>query len=173
MPTLPRPAKSAGIVFIGPNSRLSGKWDRRRALGRLRCRWRADCPGTHEGLADAVQARDLRERRIPGNAESRRGRRRERHAPRRPRRGPGCPSFRDASSEAERAFGNGSIYVEKLIEQPRHIEIQVFGDNHGNVIHLGERECSIQRRHQKIIEECPSPLITLTRNYAGKWAKRR
>jgi acetyl-CoA carboxylase biotin carboxylase subunit len=68
-------------------------------------------------------------------------------------------SFRDAASEAERAFNDGSIYVEKLVENPRHIEIQVFGDTHGNVIHLGERECSIQRRHQKIIEECPSPLI--------------
>ena len=49
--------------------------------------------------------------------------------------------------------------MEKLIERPRHIEIQVFGDQHGNYVHLGERECSIQRRHQKIIEECPSPLI--------------
>src|SRR5208282_489025 len=68
-------------------------------------------------------------------------------------------AFRDASSEAERSFGDGAIYVEKLIERPRHIEIQVFGDRHGNVIHLGERECSIQRRHQKIIEECPSPLV--------------
>jgi acetyl-CoA carboxylase biotin carboxylase subunit len=70
-------------------------------------------------------------------------------------------AFRDASSEAERAFGNGAIYVEKLILTPRHIEIQVVGDTHGNYVHLGERECSIQRRHQKIIEECPSPLITL------------
>jgi len=68
-------------------------------------------------------------------------------------------SFRDASSEAERAFGNPAIYVEKLIERPRHIEIQLLGDQHGNIIHLGERECSLQRRHQKIMEECPSPLV--------------
>jgi acetyl-CoA carboxylase biotin carboxylase subunit len=68
-------------------------------------------------------------------------------------------ALRDAASEAERAFRNGEIYVEKLIERPRHIEIQVLGDRHGNMVHLGERECSIQRRHQKVIEECPSPLI--------------
>jgi acetyl-CoA carboxylase biotin carboxylase subunit len=70
-------------------------------------------------------------------------------------------AFRDASSEAERAFANGAVYVEKLVERPRHIEVQVIGDTHGHIIHLGERECSIQRRHQKIIEECPSPLVTL------------
>jgi acetyl-CoA carboxylase, biotin carboxylase subunit len=68
-------------------------------------------------------------------------------------------SLRDAASEAERAFRNAEVYVEKLITRPRHIEIQVLGDRHGNMVHLGERECSIQRRHQKVIEECPSPLI--------------
>lgn len=67
-----------------------------------------------------------------------------------------------ASSEALRAFGDGSIYVEKLIERARHIEIQVLGDKHGNLIHLGERECSVQRRHQKVIEESPSPLVART-----------
>jgi len=70
-------------------------------------------------------------------------------------------ALRDASSEAERAFRNGEIYVEKLVDRPRHIEIQVLGDRHGNMIHLGERECSIQRRHQKVIEECPSPLVSM------------
>jgi acetyl-CoA carboxylase biotin carboxylase subunit len=68
-------------------------------------------------------------------------------------------AHRDASSEAAGAFGNPEMYVEKLIERPRHIEIQVLGDRHGNMVHLGERECSIQRRHQKVIEECPSPLL--------------
>lgn len=63
-----------------------------------------------------------------------------------------------AQSEAASAFGDSSVYLEKAIERPRHIEIQIFADNHGNVVHLGERECSIQRRHQKVIEECPSPI---------------
>ena len=67
-------------------------------------------------------------------------------------------AFDNAQSEAASAFGDASLYLEKAIERPRHIEIQVFADTHGNVVHLGERECSIQRRHQKVIEECPSPI---------------
>ena len=63
-----------------------------------------------------------------------------------------------AQSEAEASFGDSSVYVEKAIVRPRHIEIQIFSDKHGNHVHLGERECSIQRRHQKVIEECPSPI---------------
>jgi acetyl-CoA carboxylase biotin carboxylase subunit len=70
-------------------------------------------------------------------------------------------ALRDAASEAERAFRSAEVYVEKLVERPRHIEIQLIGDKHGNMIHLGERECSLQRRHQKVIEECPSPLLAL------------
>ena len=68
--------------------------------------------------------------------------------------------LRTATREAEAAFGNGDVYIEKYLENPRHIEFQIIGDHHGNLVHLGERECSIQRRHQKLIEESPSPVLT-------------
>lgn len=67
--------------------------------------------------------------------------------------------FNTASSEAEAAFGNGGCYVEKFVTGPRHVEIQILGDGKGNVLHFGERECSIQRRHQKLLEESPSPVV--------------
>jgi acetyl-CoA carboxylase biotin carboxylase subunit len=70
-------------------------------------------------------------------------------------------AIRDASSEAAHAFRNDEVYLEKLVVEPRHVEIQILGDHHGHMIHLGERECSIQRRHQKVIEECPSPLMAI------------
>ncbi len=69
-------------------------------------------------------------------------------------------NLRMAMHEAEKAFNNGDVYIERYIERPRHIEMQILGDNRGNVIHLGERDCTVQRRYQKLIEESPSPIIT-------------
>ena len=78
-------------------------------------------------------------------------------------------AFHQARTEALNAFGNGDVYIEKFIENPKHIEVQILGDKYGNVIHLGERDCSMQRRHQKLIEECPSPSISPA--LRKKWAK--
>jgi acetyl-CoA carboxylase biotin carboxylase subunit len=69
-------------------------------------------------------------------------------------------AWNDARTEAEAAFGNGGLYLEKFVEEPRHVEIQIVGDKYGKVCHLSERDCSIQRRHQKLVEETPSPIIT-------------
>src|SRR2546423_14758476 len=68
-------------------------------------------------------------------------------------------AFDRVASEAESFFGDAAIYAEKFIDRPRHIEVQVLGDQHGNLIHVGERECTPQRRHQKVVEECPSPMV--------------
>ena len=152
--------ESAGFTFIGPSA------DSIRAMGlKTSARLVAQragtptVPGTEEALRDAGEARRAAERigypvmlkaaaggggkgmRRVGSADALEA------------------AFREASSEAERSFKSGAVYLEKLIERPRHIEIQVLGDRHGNLIHLGERECSLQRRHQKVIEECPSPLV--------------
>ncbi|HEX7705135.1 MAG TPA: acetyl-CoA carboxylase biotin carboxylase subunit [Thermoanaerobaculia bacterium] len=68
-------------------------------------------------------------------------------------------SFERVTSEAESFFGDGSVYAEKFVESPRHIEVQIVGDQHGNIVHVGERECTLQRRHQKVVEEAPSPVV--------------
>jgi acetyl-CoA carboxylase biotin carboxylase subunit len=155
-----RACEQAGIVFIGPPSSVIRQMGSKTGARQIAAAAGAPIvPGVHEGGLDPSPVRVFaRAAGYPVMLKAVAGgggkgmRRVDREADLE-------ASFRDASSEAERAFGDGAIYVEKLILTPRHIEIQVFGDTHGNVVHLGERECSIQRRHQKIIEECPSPLV--------------
>src|ERR1700733_14400937 len=124
---------AAGIVFIGPPAEAIENIEQAQATA-----WRLGYPvllkasagGGGKGMRQVDREEDL------------------------------ASALRDASSEALRAFRSGEVYIEKLVREPRHIEIQVLGDQHGHMIHLGERECSIQRRHQKVIEECPSPFMS-------------
>ena len=150
----------AGVTFIGPSA------DSIRQLGsKIRARTLAKqagapvVPGTEEPATNLDQAREIaRELGYPvllkaaaggGGKGMRRVNNEDEFG----------PAVREASSEAQRAFRSGEVYIEKVIENPRHIEIQIIGDRHGNLVHLGERECSLQRRHQKVMEECPSPLV--------------
>jgi acetyl-CoA carboxylase biotin carboxylase subunit len=152
--------ESAGIVFIGPSPDAMRKMGSKTAARELaRAAGVPVVPGMDHGARDANEASAFaRECGYPvllkavagGGGKGMRRVDRDEHL---------AAAFRDAASEAERAFGDAAVYVEKLIEQPRHIEIQLLGDRHGHLIHLGERECSLQRRHQKIMEECPSPLV--------------
>ena len=154
-------AEACGITFIGPPPailRLMG--DKSRARRSMKRAGVPVLPGTEEppqSLPEAVKAakklgyplilkataggggRGMRVVRGPEELES---------------------AWRTAQHEAEAAFGDGGIYLEKYIEAARHIEFQVLADDHGHVVHLGERECSIQRRHQKLLEECPSVVLT-------------
>jgi acetyl-CoA carboxylase biotin carboxylase subunit len=149
----------AGLVFIGPTTEameiMGSKTNARRAAIEAGA---PVVPGTTEALKDFEAARDTAAqlgypvmlkaaaggggkgmRQVAGESELQ-------------------PALEAAQSEAASAFGNSEVYLEKVVEKPRHIEIQIFADQHGNCAHLGERECSIQRRHQKVIEECPSPI---------------
>ncbi len=152
--------EDAGVKFIGPRWQAIEQMGSKTAARRVAIAAGAPVvPGTEQGISDPVRAKKIAAdigypvllkaaaggggkgmRRVDSEVDLQ-------------------SAMRSASSEAERAFGSAEVYLEKLIERPRHIEVQVLGDEHGHIIHLGERECSIQRRHQKVIEECPSPLM--------------
>jgi acetyl-CoA carboxylase, biotin carboxylase subunit len=151
---------AAGVVFIGPPADAIRKMGSKIAARKLAMAAGAPVvPGTEEPVRDLDQARETARRlgypvllkaSAGGGGKGMRQVDRDEEL---------ATALRDAASESRRAFGSDEVYLEKLVLEPRHIEIQVLGDQHGHLIHLGERECSIQRRHQKVIEECPSPLV--------------
>ncbi len=158
---LPRACTDAGLTFIGPPADAMEALGSKTA-GRQLAR-RADVPtvpGTNEAIEKPSEAQALAQgmgypvllkavaggggkgmRLVYSDAEFE-------------------SAFRDAASEAMNAFGDARLYLEKYLERPHHIEIQIFADAHGRVVSLGERECSVQRRHQKVVEEAPSPIVT-------------
>jgi acetyl-CoA carboxylase biotin carboxylase subunit len=146
----------AGLVFIGPTPEtIAAMGDKVTARRRMAAAGVPIVPGTTETLTDAQAVEQAHAIGLPvmvkasagGGGKGMRLVRAESELE---------PAIRRARSEAKASFGNDAIYVEKFIEEPRHIEIQILGDSHGNAIHLFERECSIQRRHQKVIEEAPA-----------------
>lgn len=156
-----RAVAAAGIVFVGPPpeamERMGGKTAARREATAAQVPL---VPGTLEAIDDLDELRKIADGYgypIAIKAVGGGGGRGLRVV-----RAPDeiADAFASARREAETAFKNGALYVEKYLDNPRHIEIQVLADTHGNVVHLGERDCSVQRRHQKLIEECPSPVLT-------------
>ena len=152
--------ENCNIRFIGPSSRAMNALSDKAVSRTLAKRAGVPCPPGSEGLVENEQeAKEIAKRigypviikaiaggggrgmRVAHNDMSL------------------VKGFYTARTEAEKAFGNSGVYIEKFVENPHHIEFQILGDNRGNIIHLGERDCSIQRRNQKILEETPSPLI--------------
>src|SRR5207253_3403056 len=148
---------AAGLVFVGPPaSAIRAMGDKTEARRRMQAAGVPIVPGTTRPLADHVQARPeaarlgypvLLKAAAGGGGKGMRVVREETELE---------SAFEAAASEAQKAFGAGDVYLEKLLDRPRHIEIQILADQFGRVVSLGERECSIQRRHQKLIEEAPS-----------------
>ncbi len=160
-PALPRACVDAGLTFIGPSAGAMESLGSKTAGRQLsRAIDVPTVPGTNDPIERPAEAQALAQRMgypvllkavaggggkgmrlVSSDAEF-------------------DSAFRDASSEAMNAFGDDRLYLEKYLDRPHHVEIQIFADAHGRVVSLGERECSVQRRHQKVIEEAPSPIIT-------------
>jgi len=151
----------AGLVFVGPDAAtIQAMGDKTEARRRMQAAGVPIVPGLVDPVADSAAALEaattigypvLLKAAAGGGGK---GMRVVGEAAQLPR------AFEAAQREALAAFGDGSVYLERYLGRPRHVEIQVLGDRQGNVIHLAERECSIQRRHQKLVEECPSPVLT-------------
>ncbi|HTS13749.1 MAG TPA: acetyl-CoA carboxylase biotin carboxylase subunit [Candidatus Limnocylindrales bacterium] len=160
-PALPRACAEAGLTFIGPTAeamqRLGSKTAARQLAREIGV---PTVPGTIEPIDNAEDALTTA-RRIGfpvvlkavagGGGKGMRTIEQESEL---------ASAWRNAGSEAQNAFGDGRLYLEKYLQRPRHVEIQVFADQHDNYVYLGERECSVQRRYQKVIEEAPSPIMT-------------
>ncbi len=156
-----RAVEEAGLVFVGPSAdTIAAMGDKTEARRRMEAAGVPIVPGLTEALADPGEAeRAAEEIGYPLLLKASAG------GGGKGMRVVSDPSevaraFEAAAREASAAFGDGRVYLERYLERPRHVEIQVLGDAHGNVVHLGERECSIQRRHQKLVEEAPSPVLT-------------
>jgi acetyl-CoA carboxylase biotin carboxylase subunit len=153
--------EECGIAFIGPtpeNMRLMG--DKIRARQTVTGAGVPILPGTTEGVGTVEEARRIAEDigyPVIIKATAGGGGRGMKvvHSP-----GSLANAFAAARSEAKAGFGNPEVYIEKFCRDPRHVEVQILADKHGNVVHLGERDCSIQRRHQKLLEEAPCPVLT-------------
>jgi acetyl-CoA carboxylase biotin carboxylase subunit len=156
-----RAVEEAGLIFVGPRpDTIAAMGDKTEARRRMAAAGVPIVPGLTEPVADAPGARAaadeigypvLLKAAAGGGGKGMRVVREPAELAR---------AFEAAGREALAAFGDGSVYLERFLDRPRHVEIQVLGDAHGHVIHLGERECSIQRRHQKLIEESPSPVLS-------------
>ncbi len=152
---------AAGFVFIGPPPAALRAMGDKMAARRTAIQMRVPVvPGTEQPLADDAQAARVAgevgyplmlKAALGGGGKGMRLVREPREL---------ASALRAARAEAGGAFGDSSVYIERYVEEPRHIEIQILADSHGGVVHLGERECSIQRRHQKLVEESPSPFVT-------------
>src|SRR5216683_3834203 len=168
----PKALARAGIVFIGPNPKaiaaMGDKIESKKAAARAKVSTVPGFLGEIEDERHAVRIAEEIGYPVMIKASAGGGGKGMRIAHARAEVG---EDFARARSEAKSSFGDDRVFVEKFIVNPRHIEIQLLGDKHGNVIHLGERECSIQRRNQKVIEEAPSPLVDeATRQKMGEQA---